>query len=482
MSTRPHHFPWRKTLVGCLVLSAFFSPALHARPQENVVAHARDLARAGGKDRAEALRILEGRLADRPADTDALTLYGIVLSWEARYDDARAQLTRVLDKNPAHGDALPALINVELWSGHPERAQQLARGALTFRPGDPNLLFFEAQALENMHREAEAAKALDRIIILQPENEQARKMRRSIQERMQIQDSALSYSPAPPNSTPSTLSVAVQSKPGSTAGLMPPPFTVAYGLGWSGGQEDSDFALAATPGTDSLIVAGEWNHFVPAVNGGNGSVDWVHAGENGRTYTAGVAVFSIAQSHWAFGRGGASFRPRPRFTLQGQASVGGGSTPGADFYYQIYEGGLSYKVSQRLYLKFADEYLRIAATHGSLLKTGIIFVPGRRLATDFTYAHSVGGNVGTEFFAGRFDVNVRKITVLSGFALGRATPEIFNVNVGRAPLQRDLREGFIGFRAPLSRFDLTVVADVLNLEATHKRSLTVSLKLPIRKQ
>ncbi len=479
MGTRPNNFPWRKSLVPCLVLLAAFSPVLNAWPQETVVAHARDLARAGGKDRAEALRILEGRLADRRADTDALTLYGIVLSWEARYDDARVQLTRVLDKYPAHGDALPALINVELWSGHPERAEQLARGALTFRPNDPNLLFFEAQALENMHQDAEAAKALDRIIILQPENDQARRMRGSIHERLQISESALSYSPALPRSNPSSPAVVVQSKPGSTAGL-PPPFTVAYGLGLSGGQEE--FAPAATPGTDSLIVAGEWNHFVPAVNGGNGSVDWVHAGENGRTYTGGVAVFAISNSHWAFGRVGASFRPRPRFTLQGQASVGGGSTPGAEFYYQIYEGGLSYKVSQRLYLKFADEYIRIAATHGSLLKTGIIFVPARRLATDFTYAHSAGGNVGTEFFAGRFDVNVRKITVLSGFAVGRATPEIFNVNVGRAPLQRDLREGFVGFRAPLSRFDLTLVADILNLNATHKRSLTVSFKLPIRKR
>src|SRR6186713_246329 len=52
------------------------------------VEHARTLAQGGERDRA--ITVLQRRLAEVPDDGDALTLLGIVLSWEDRYDEARA--------------------------------------------------------------------------------------------------------------------------------------------------------------------------------------------------------------------------------------------------------------------------------------------------------------------------------------------------------------------------------------------------------
>jgi predicted Zn-dependent protease len=57
-----------------------------------------------------------------------------MLSWDGRYSDARDQLDQVLAKNPANIDALSALIRVELWSGHPDKAEQLAYKALQHHP------------------------------------------------------------------------------------------------------------------------------------------------------------------------------------------------------------------------------------------------------------------------------------------------------------------------------------------------------------
>jgi YaiO family outer membrane protein len=88
--------------------------AVTVSAQEDPVARARALAAAG--ERGEALRLLETRLAERPDDNDARTLYGTVLSWDGDYARARTELQRVLEADPDNADARAALANVERWS------------------------------------------------------------------------------------------------------------------------------------------------------------------------------------------------------------------------------------------------------------------------------------------------------------------------------------------------------------------------------
>src|SRR4051794_28479945 len=61
-------------------------------PQDPVRA-ARELATSG--HRAEALLLLDQRLAEKPSDSDARVLRGVILSWESRYDEARGDLQQV---------------------------------------------------------------------------------------------------------------------------------------------------------------------------------------------------------------------------------------------------------------------------------------------------------------------------------------------------------------------------------------------------
>jgi YaiO family outer membrane protein len=107
-------------------------------------------------------------------------LYGIVLSWQGKYDEARAQLSQVLDKDPTHGDALLALIDVELWSEHPNRAEELARKGLAQDHSNIGLLLLKAQALHDMKRFPEARSVLDQVLKLEPGNKTAKDMRRSM--------------------------------------------------------------------------------------------------------------------------------------------------------------------------------------------------------------------------------------------------------------------------------------------------------------
>jgi YaiO family outer membrane protein len=155
-----------------------------AAGQDAILARARDL--AGADRRADAIALLQDSLKGAPDNTDARTLLGTVLSWEGRYDEGRRELEVVLASRPDHADALAALVNVELWSGHPERAEQLASRALRHRPNDPVMLLARARALDAMSRPAEARDLLDRVMVIDPRNDQAREMRRGIREQLRL--------------------------------------------------------------------------------------------------------------------------------------------------------------------------------------------------------------------------------------------------------------------------------------------------------
>jgi len=177
---------WKRLkFVACIALGVALGGVSVPAPAQtqavkvaDLVPRARALATSGHRD--EALHLLHDRLLLSPDDSDARVLYGVILSWQGRYPEAREQLQRVLAKNPTHGDALPALINVELWSDHPERALELAQQGLAKKPNDPTLLLALARAQIDLKKKREARETLTRVLSLDPENEDATKMRRRL--------------------------------------------------------------------------------------------------------------------------------------------------------------------------------------------------------------------------------------------------------------------------------------------------------------
>ena len=118
-------------LLFCLTLA----PAARAGDQAvDVVLSAREAARTGR--RPEALAALQSHLAETPRDVDARLLYGLILSWEARYEEARRELQAVLAQAPDYADARVALMNVESWSGHSSQARDVADTILSRDPGN----------------------------------------------------------------------------------------------------------------------------------------------------------------------------------------------------------------------------------------------------------------------------------------------------------------------------------------------------------
>ena len=169
----------------CVIVSfAFLTPAnsLLAETDE-VLAQARDL--ATHKQRAEAVTLLRKHLAEHTKDVDARLLLGAILSWEGEYEEARVELNRVLGSSPDYSDAILALINVEFWDDHPERAEVLAREAYLRHPESVDFPIAEAKALTKLNRAEEAKKVLENVLGRQPGNRKAWQMRENLREEGQ---------------------------------------------------------------------------------------------------------------------------------------------------------------------------------------------------------------------------------------------------------------------------------------------------------
>ena len=178
-------------VVTLLVGSTLAAQPLPAPTPADAVSDARGLAFSGR--RHDALHLLRAHLVADPDDTEARTLYGTVLSWEGLYDEARAQLQSVLERHPTHGDALPALANVELWSDHPERAESLTARGLTVHPTSSSLYITRARALWNLSREKDALDAVDGALIVDAGNETALSLRRALRDTQRYWRANVAY-------------------------------------------------------------------------------------------------------------------------------------------------------------------------------------------------------------------------------------------------------------------------------------------------
>lgn len=124
---------FRVRSLAALVI-CFICLTISLSAQDDVIARARAEASAGR--RPVAVELLAKHLAATPDDVDARLVYGLILSWEGRYDDARRELSQVLAQAPAYMDARVALMNVEWWSGRANEARDHMRRVLADDPGN----------------------------------------------------------------------------------------------------------------------------------------------------------------------------------------------------------------------------------------------------------------------------------------------------------------------------------------------------------
>jgi YaiO family outer membrane protein len=158
---------------------------------ETLIDRCRRLATSG--QRADAIQEL-GTYLSTSDNGDARVLLGQVLSWEGRYDEARVHLETVLATSKDHSDAFPAMVNIELWSGHPERALALIDDALTRNPQRSPLLLGKAKALQALNEISGARDLVSRLLQIDPGNADGLQMRSQLYEEGRKLESSISRS------------------------------------------------------------------------------------------------------------------------------------------------------------------------------------------------------------------------------------------------------------------------------------------------
>ncbi len=166
-----------RSVVGCLLGLFLVATALRA---EGAVDAAIALNRNGHRD--QAILLLEGHLVSHPGDVDALLRYGLFLSWDGRFEEARRVLTDVLSSHPDYADAAVALGNVELWTDNPDRAAEVAMRGLERSAKHPELMMILARAQRANGQHALAIVTVNRILDDTPGRQDAKKLREGIED------------------------------------------------------------------------------------------------------------------------------------------------------------------------------------------------------------------------------------------------------------------------------------------------------------
>ena len=245
-------------------------------------------------------------------------------------------------------------------------------------------------------------------------------------------------------------------------------------------------APAAAPAGqgDRLMFGASGSSLTGTSGGGGGLAGWLHE-VNPRTLIGAMAEYqSIANSHWTFGSligaltGGG--QPSKQWSLSGELHEGSGRTGAHAFDYSIASVGFSHALTDTLSLQLEERQIDVDTSHGSLPKVGLSRLWNRQWLASASYAHSVGGNLGTDLGTVRIDYFRLTLDVLAGGAVGRIAPAVVNLQGAVQPGAKQMREVFVGVTQGYRRADWMLLADYLDVSGSKRVTLTLNCTVHMR--
>lgn len=228
---------------------------------------------------------------------------------------------------------------------------------------------------------------------------------------------------------------------------------------------------------DRIALSTNGARLVDIDDGGGGSLNWLHYFTPDAIFGIGVEHQFIADSRWTFGslRGSLSRgQPASRFSIYGEGHYGQGDENGRDFDYAVGVLGLSQNLTTKLSVQLEGRQIEIDRTHGNLPKLALTYLLTPRLLANVSYAHSIGGNLGTELITARVDHYGQHANLIIGGATGTADPSVVNLQPGLALPAQDLQQGFVGIGKTFARGEIQLLGDYLQLAQSEKITLTLS--------
>jgi hypothetical protein len=233
---------------------------------------------------------------------------------------------------------------------------------------------------------------------------------------------------------------------------------------------------------DRLTLSVNGSTLTGTDGGAGGAIGWLH--DFGPDIVVGVGgeYQTIADASWQFGKISAALTRGPagkRRSIYAEFHKGNGEDDAHDFTYQSAAAGIILPIAGRLALQLEDKQVDIDTTHGNMPKLGFSMQWSPRLQTALSYAHSVGGNLGTRLTTARLDFLGDSVRLLAGAAVGEADPAVVNLAPGVVLPSRTLREGFAGLARTFSRAELLLLVDYLELGESERVTLTLGCIIPL---
>lgn len=229
---------------------------------------------------------------------------------------------------------------------------------------------------------------------------------------------------------------------------------------------------------DRLTLTGSDAQFRESdASGASGSLNWLH-------YFTPDAIIGLGAEHQyvedarlnfgslrgSVGRGDAS----SRLTVYGEVHYGEGDDDGRDYDYAVGALGVSKSFTPRFSVQLETRQFDIDTTRGNLPKLGLSYLWTPRLSTTASYAHSIGGNLGTELYALRIDHYGRHLNIMAGGSSGRANPSVLNLEPGVVLPASQSKQAFLGIGKTFGVGELQLIGDWLEVSETQKVTITLS--------
>jgi hypothetical protein len=215
-------------------------------------------------------------------------------------------------------------------------------------------------------------------------------------------------------------------------------------------------------------------------SGASGSLNWLHyftpdaiIGLGAEHQYVEEAKLNFGSLRGSVGRGEAG----SRLTMYGEVHYGEGDDDGREYDYAVGALGLSKSFTPRFSVQLETRQFDIDTTRGNLPKLGLSYLWTPRLSTTASYAHSIGGNLGTELYALRIDHYGDHLNVMAGGASGRADPSVLNLEPGVVLPASDTTQAFFGLGKSFSKGELQLIGDWLEVSDTEKVTITLSFTL-----
>ena len=137
-------------------------------------------------DYPKAKALLYKALKISPDYADVRIFLGRIYTWTKNYDSARACFQYVLKTKPDYEDAVVAYTDMEYFADNYNKALAICRTGLQNNPASEALMFREAKILNAQNRKEDAERALQKLLLLNENNAEAKALAKTMHEERNI--------------------------------------------------------------------------------------------------------------------------------------------------------------------------------------------------------------------------------------------------------------------------------------------------------